>query len=146
MKKNSENEPIETQTDVIAVDELASDDVNSEPKESSRLDMILECIRERKGRDVVVLDLRELTPVADYFVICSGTSSMHARSIAEHIELVCKKAGDYPFGVEGMKIGKWILMDYSTIIVHVFQDETRAFYNLERLWADAKRVETENEE
>lgn len=109
------------------------------------LGIIRECIEERKGRDVVVLDLTELTPISDYFVICSGSSSMHARAIAEHIEMSCKKAGFRHLGIEGEQNAKWILIDYCDIVVHVFVDETRWFYNLERLWGDARRVDQESE-
>ena len=109
------------------------------------LGMVRECIDERKGRDTVVLDLTELTPISDYFVICSGTSSMHARAISEHIEVTCKKAGFRRLGIEGEQNARWILIDYGDIVVHIFLDETRWFYNLERLWGDARRVESENE-
>ncbi len=109
------------------------------------LEMVRECIAERKGRDTVVLDLTELTPISDYFVICSGTSSMHARAISEHIELTCKKAGFMPIGIEGEKNARWILLDYGDVVIHIFIDETRQFYNLERLWGDARRVEFECE-
>ena len=109
------------------------------------LEIITECIEERKGRDVVVLDLTELTPITDYFVICSGSSSMHARAISEHIEMSCKKAGFRYLGIEGEQNAKWILIDYCDIVVHIFVDETRWFYNLERLWGDARRVDQESE-
>ena len=109
------------------------------------LDMIRECIAERKGRDTVVLDLTKLTAIADYFVICSGTSSMHARAISEHIALTCKRAGLMPIGIEGEKNARWILLDYGDVVIHIFVDETRQFYNLERLWGDARRVEFESE-
>lgn len=109
------------------------------------VDLISECILERKGHDLVVLDLRELTPVADYFVICSGNSSIHTRAVSEHIELVCKKANYRHWGVEGREAARWILMDYGDVVVHIFQDETRWFYNLERLWGDARRVTPEND-
>ena len=109
------------------------------------LEIITECIEERKGRDVVVLDLTELTPITDYFVICSGSSSMHARAISERIEMSCKKAGFRHLGIEGEQNAKWILIDYCDIVVHIFVDETRWFYNLERLWGDARRVDQESE-
>ncbi|RLC48679.1 MAG: ribosome silencing factor [Candidatus Coatesbacteria bacterium] len=109
------------------------------------LALIRGCIEERKGRDIVVLDLTELTPVTDYFVICSGTSSMHTRAISEHIEVSCKKAGFRYFGIEGEQNAKWVLMDYGDIVVHIFVDETRWFYNLERLWGDARRVDLESD-
>ena len=120
-------------------------DSSADDETQSRLLIIRECIEERKGRDLVVLDLTELTPIADYFVVCSGTSSMHTRAISEHIEMSCKKAGFRYFGIEGEQNGKWILIDYGDIVVHIFVDETRWFYNLERLWGDARRVDLVSE-
>jgi len=123
-----------------------SDSDSSADDETQRLLLLIrECIEERKGRDLVVLDLTELTPITDYFVVCSGTSSMHTRAISEHIEMSCKKAGFRYFGIEGQQNGKWVLIDYGDIVVHIFVDETRWFYNLERLWGDARRVELESE-
>ncbi|MBN1593985.1 MAG: ribosome silencing factor [Candidatus Coatesbacteria bacterium] len=109
------------------------------------LETIRECILERKGRDIAILDLTELTPIADYFVICSSTSTMHARAILEHVELTCKKAGFRRLGTEGEQNAKWILVDYGDVIVHIFLDETRQFYSLERLWGDAKRIDCETD-
>ena len=114
------------------------EEVGNESK--ALLDLISECISERKGHDLVVLDLRELTPIVDYFVICSGSSSIHTRAVSEHIEQACKKANFRHLGVEGREAARWILMDYGEIVVHIFQDETRWFYNLEHLWGDARRV------
>ncbi len=130
-------------------DAQSSRDSVSEPAEDEQtrrlLGIIRECIEEQKGRDIVVLDLTELTPITDYFVICSGSSSMHARAISEHIEMSCKKAGFRHLGIEGEQNAKWILIDYYDIVVHIFIDETRWFYNLERLWGDARRVDQESE-
>ena len=128
--------------------QLGRDSV-SKPAEDEQTRKLLEVIRksidERKGRDVVILDLTELTPITDYFVICSGTSSMHARAISEHIQMSCKKAGFRHLGVEGEQNGKWILIDHCDVVVHIFLDETRWFYNLERLWGDARRVDAESD-
>jgi len=130
-------------------DAPSSRDSVSKPAEDEQtqrlLGLITECIEERKGRDVVVLDLTGLTPITDYFVICSGSSSMHTRSISEYIQVSCKKAGFRRLGVEGEQNAKWILIDYCDIVVHIFVDETRWFYNLERLWGDARRVGQESE-
>jgi len=108
------------------------------------LGIIVKSIIEKKGRDVVALDLRELTTITEYFVICSGSSSIHTRAIAEHVEESCKREGIRPLGIEGFDVGKWILIDYCDIVVHIFMDETRWFYDLERLWGDAGRVDLES--
>ena len=129
-------------------DSVSNGDSRLTPAEDEQTQRLLEVIRksidERKGRDIVVLDLTELTPITDYFVICSGTSSMHTRAISENIEICCKKAGFQHIGIEGEQNAKWILIDYCEVVVHIFLDETRWFYNLERLWGDARRVDQEN--
>ncbi|MEE4358399.1 MAG: ribosome silencing factor [Desulfococcaceae bacterium] len=96
----------------------------------------------RKASVPVVLDLRGLTSVADVFIICSGRSNRQVSAIAEHIERELKDKKIRPLSVEGMKEGHWVLMDYGHIIIHVFYDPIRSFYNLEGLWADAQRLKT----
>ena len=95
----------------------------------------------RKALDVVALDVRDLTTVADTFIICSGRSSRQVMAIAEHVQVELKKQGIKPLSVEGKTSGHWILMDYGHILIHVFYEDTRAFYDLESLWSDAKRIE-----
>jgi len=91
----------------------------------------------KKAVDVRILDLRGLTSIADFFVICSGTSTTHVDAIADGIELVLKKDGQHPSHIEGKTESTWILMDYGDVVVHIFEEQTRAFYALERLWSDA---------
>ncbi len=89
----------------------------------------------------MVLDLRRLKVFTDYFVICHGTSTRHALSIAEAIEeRLQKDAGRRPGHVEGQRVAEWILLDYIDFVVHVFVEEKRAYYGLERLWGDAPRL------
>ncbi|HUF88890.1 MAG TPA: ribosome silencing factor [Gemmatimonadota bacterium] len=93
---------------------------------------------ERKGRDVVLLDLRGVTSATDWFVLVSGESDIQVRSIAERIEeRLARELDARPWHVEGLKQTRWILLDYVDFVVHVFHHEARAFYDLERLWADA---------
>ena len=93
---------------------------------------------ERKGRDVVLLDLRGITSATDWFVLVSGDSDIQVRSIAERIEeRLARELDARPWHVEGLKQTRWILLDYVDFVVHVFHHEARAFYDLERLWADA---------
>lgn len=93
---------------------------------------------ERKGSDVVLLDLRGLTSATDWFVIASGESDVQVRSIAERIEeRLAEDLDARPWHVEGLKQTHWVLLDYVDFVVHVFHHEARSFYDLERLWADA---------
>ena len=144
IEEEAKDQNAEVKSDDIAAAGRDSDS-SADDETQRRLLIIRECIEERKGRDLVVLDLTELTPIADYFVICSGTSSMHTRAISEHIEMSSKKAGFRHLGIEGEQNGRWVLIDYGDIVVHIFVDETRWFYNLERLWGDARRVDLVSE-
>jgi ribosome-associated protein len=92
---------------------------------------------DRKAVDMVVLDLRGISNATDFFFIASGTSDMHVRSVAEHVMEELKKEGHRPDHVEGLRGGRWVLLDYIDFVVHVFHPATREFYQLERLWGDA---------
>lgn len=106
-----------------------------------RLVAIGEAALDRNARDGVVLDLRGLSDATDYFVVLSGDSDVHARAIADSItERLEAEHGETPAGVEGRSAGRWILLDYIDIVVHVFLPRVREFYQLERLWGDAPRA------
>ena len=94
----------------------------------------------RKATDLVVLDVSELTSFADVFIICTGKSHRQVSAIAEYIKTDLKNQGISPISIEGMSDGHWVLLDYGHILIHVFYDPVRAFYDLEGLWADAKRI------
>ncbi len=98
-----------------------------------------------KGNDVVILDLRGVTDMTDFFLVASGTSDTHARAIGEHIAEEMKKEGARAHHVEGLEQGRWVLLDFVDFVVHVFHPTLRNFYQLERLWADAESVGLENE-
>ncbi|WP_196891698.1 ribosome silencing factor [Aureivirga marina] len=102
--------------------------------------VILKGIEEVKGEDIQLLDLRDIeNTVCDYFIICSGTSNTHVNAISGSIQkIVSKQLKDKPWHVEGEQNAEWILMDYVNLVVHVFQKQTREFYDLENLWGDAK--------
>lgn len=91
----------------------------------------------RKGRNIIVLDVGELTSFADAFVIATGTSDRHTRAVADAVIESAKALGTAPLGVEGYEDGEWVLIDLNDVIVHVFQAEARRDYDLERLWGDA---------
>ena len=97
---------------------------------------------ENRGRDLVVLDLRELTPVFDYFVIATGTSRRQLHAISEEIDRVLQEElGDRRLRIEGYSESRWIVLDYGNVVIHIFDDEARSYYDLENLWAEAKRVD-----
>ncbi|VAV97985.1 Ribosomal silencing factor RsfA [hydrothermal vent metagenome] len=98
----------------------------------------------KKGLDVAMLDMSELMPVTDMFLVATGTSSRHVKTLAGEIELQLKDRLDYrPVRREGLDAARWVLLDYGDIVIHIFDEETRAYYNLERLWADAPIIEVE---
>ena len=94
----------------------------------------------KKGKDLTVLRVSGLTLLADYFVICSATSTTHAKALADHLEDQMDALGVELFKKEGRQGFEWTLMDYSDVIVHIFTGQTREFYSLEKLWADAEEV------
>jgi len=98
---------------------------------------------DRKGVDMLVMDLRGISNATDFFFLVSGTSDMHVRSIAEHVIDELKKEGHRPSHVEGLRAGRWVLIDYIDFVIHVFHPAAREFYQLERLWGDAPTLALE---
>ena len=106
------------------------------------------CLRARaaadnKARDVVVLDMRGITPLYDFFVLATGTSRRQIHTIAEEIDAALRDEGDRRLAIEGYEASKWVVQDYGDVVVHVFDPDTREYYALEDLWADAPRVDWE---
>ena len=110
------------------------------------LDFYVKAALGKKALDLVVLDVRELSSVTDTFIICSGRSNRQVIAIADFIQGDLKKQKIKPLSVEGTKEGHWILLDYGHVVIHVFYDPVRRFYDLEGLWMDAKRIKTERME
>ena len=98
-------------------------------------------LEDKKAKDVKVLKTREQTILADYFVICNGTSSTHIKALVDEVDKKLSEAGEPPTRREGLRSDIWVLMDFGCVIVHVFTDEARKFYDLERLWSDAAVVD-----
>lgn len=96
----------------------------------------------KKAFDVLILDLRKLTYIADYFVICSASNSSQVSAIADAIGQSLAREQLHPSHVEGQAESTWVLMDYGDVVVHIFDEQTRAYYSLEKLWGDAARVAT----
>lgn len=108
------------------------------------LERLLPCLNaclEKKPKRLTVINIRDYSSFADYLVIMSGTSDRQVRALADGIREKLKKLGLLPLGVEGEQAAQWILMDYDDIIVHIFQETVRQFYDLERLWSEAKRID-----
>jgi ribosome-associated protein len=96
---------------------------------------------ENRGRDIAILDMRKLTPIFDYFVLVTGTSRRQLHSISEEIDRILQETlGDHRLGIEGYVDGRWILLDYGDVVIHLFDEESREYYGLEQLWCSAKRV------
>ncbi len=106
----------------------------------AELSEVTEAVLERNARDGMVLDLRSLSDATDYFIIVSGDSDVHARAIAENALERTRKRGIRPAGVEGKTAGRWILIDFINVVLHIFLPAVREFYQLERLWGDAPRT------
>ena len=100
-----------------------------------------EAVRSKKARELVALDLRELGGVSDYFLICSGSSEVQVKAIAEAVEEALRLKGHRPWHVEGREGRRWVLLDYVEVVVHVFHERTREYYMLDRLWGDARSVD-----
>jgi ribosome-associated protein len=96
---------------------------------------------DNKARDVLVLDMREITPLFDYFVIATGTSRRQIHTLAEEIDAAMRAEGEKRRTIEGYEASKWVVQDYGDIVVHLFDPDTRKYYALEDLWADARRLD-----
>ena len=101
----------------------------------------VKALSDKKGRELKVLYTADQTTLAEYFVICSGTSNTQVRALAEAVEEALSRAGEEPHHIEGHRGGLWTLLDYSAVVIHVFTEEGREFYDLERLWSDAAAVD-----
>ena len=101
----------------------------------------VKALSDKKGKDLKVLNTADQTTLAEYFIICSGTSNTQVRALAEAVEEALSKAGEEPHHIEGHRGGLWTLLDYSAVVIHVFTEEGREFYDLERLWSDAAPVD-----
>jgi ribosome-associated protein len=111
-------------------------------KTDPSLDLYIKAVQGKKATDVVALDVADLISYADVFIICSGRSNRQVSAIADFIKTDLKKHKIKPLSVEGTKDGHWVLLDYGHVIIHVFYEPVREFYDLEGLWSDAKRIKT----
>jgi ribosome-associated protein len=111
-----------------------------EPDSRKRVLLCINASLEKKAKELVILNVKEISAFTDYFLIMSGTSDRQVRAIADAIQENLKLAGILPLGIEGEAVGQWILMDYDDVIIHIFLETIRSFYDLERLWSEAPRM------
>ncbi len=110
-----------------------------EPFEAAKL--AVKALDEKQGADIRLLKTEELTVLADYFVLCTANSNTHVRTLYDEVDKRLSMAGMPPIRREGSRSANWLLLDFGSVIVHIFQKETREFYNLERLWDDAQEID-----
>ena len=113
----------------------------SEAKQTAKL--ALEALEDKKAMDVRILDITHVSTLADYFMIASGSNRNQVQAMADNVEEVLGKAGVHPKQIEGYQTANWILMDYGDVVIHIFDEENRLFYDLERIWRDGKVVDQE---
>lgn len=102
-----------------------------------KIEAIVKVIFEKKGDDILVMDLKKRSPITDYFIICTAQSPMHAQAICRELEQKLKQDAIRPHHIEGYNNGQWVILDYWDFVIHIFLSEVRAYYGLERLWGDA---------
>ena len=111
--------------------------------EKQMAQLVCRALDEKKGRDIKVIDIHDVSVITDYFVIASGSNQNQVQAMVDNVEEQLGRAGFEPKQVEGVRNSSWILMDYGDVIVHVFDEENRLFYDLERIWRDGKTLDME---
>ena len=112
--------------------------------EKQTIELIVKALDSKRAEDIQLIGIKDLTIVADYFVIANGTSNTQTKALADEVEFKLKQNGIEPIRSEGYQGGSWIVLDYGNIVVHVFYKETREYYNLERLWQDGEQIDISN--
>ena len=102
---------------------------------------VTKALDDKKGLNIKLLKIDQVSSLADYFIICTGTSNTHVKTLCDHAEYTLEQLGEPMLGREGHRGNSWELLDYGSVVVHVFTEEAREFYSLERLWADAEQVD-----
>lgn len=125
----------------------ANDQFEAKPDSKTLVEHVIEGLKKRKAKDITILDVSDLTTLTDYFVICSGTSETQIKAIADSVEdEVREQTGEKAWKKEGLEARSWIILDFINAVVHVMSQEKRDFYNIERMWNDAKVTYIENED
>ena len=110
-----------------------------------KINKIVDCIKDKKGTDIVILDIKGLSSLTDYFIVCTSDSDPKTRALVNHIKKELSREKIKPVQIEGLEYLDWVLIDYFDTVVHLFKQEAREFYDIERLWADAKITRIEND-
>jgi ribosome-associated protein len=105
------------------------------------LKTIIDALEDKKAENIQIIDISEVSTIADYFIITNGTNTSQLQALSDHVEEKLSKNGIHPKNIEGYNTANWILMDYSDILVHIFDKESRGFYDLERIWRDGKAID-----
>lgn len=108
------------------------------------VEKVVQAISDKKGKNIVHIEVGDLLPITEYFVLASGGSTTQVRALSDGIEMKLKEEGVMPLRIEGAREGRWILLDYGDIVAHIFHEEERDFYGLERLWGDAPQIRYED--
>ncbi len=125
---------------------VLEEDVGQKDSLLSKVQVAVEAMEDKLGEEIVALDLREYSAIVDAFVICTAFSTAQARAIADEVEIAFSKRGWHLWRMEGYDTAKWILLDYGDIAVHVFREEERRLYDLDRLWGDVPKLWPKEEE
>ena len=112
---------------------------------NKKIKKIVDCIKDKKGTDIIILDIKGLSSLTDYFIVCTSDSDPKTRALVNHIKKELSREKIKPIHIEGLECLDWVLIDYFDTVVHVFKKDSREFYNIERLWADAKVTRIEND-
>lgn len=104
---------------------------------------MIDAISDKKGKDIVLIEIGEVLPITEYFILASGSSTTQVRALSDGVEMKMKENGVLPLRIEGFREGRWILLDYGDIVVHIFHEEERDFYGLERFWGDVPQKQYE---
>ena len=122
----------------------ATDEVTLTTSEAELIHHIVETLHSKKAEDLLLLDLRDVSDVADFFLLATGTSDMHIKSLADDLVDRLQASGERPWHVEGLEQRRWVLIDLVHVVIHLFSPDAREFYSLERLWGDAKSMTFED--
>jgi len=106
--------------------------------------LAVRALDEKKAKDIQILKTDKVTVLADYFILCTANSSTHGKTLADEVDKILSEAGEPPIRREGYRSGGWTLLDFSCVIVHIFSEEMREFYSLDRLWSDAEKLGAED--
>lgn len=128
-----------------AVDQFTTAADNKTANSTALIDSITNALHEKKAKEIVLLDVRELTTLTDYFIVCHGTSETQIRALANSVaEKTKEDVGESVWKKEGLEARRWIILDYVNVVVHIFSEEKREFYGIERMWNDAVRTVIED--